>query len=147
MPKITVGVYVPGISTDWTFIDFLLDTGAASTSIHPMDAVGKLGIDPDALADKQRWTDRVGRFGVGGEATYFRVPTRYLFQSDTGQMLLHSTYGYLGHLDRSKPRNQTLESLESLIGWDLLQIFRIVADYSQRRIELHPTVHLNPYTP
>ena len=92
MPKVQVGVFVPGITTEWVFIDFLIDTGASNTCIHPLDAISRLNIDPVALGDEREWIHPERCAGVGGEATYFRIPTSYLFPTDAGQWIQHRGY-------------------------------------------------------
>jgi len=44
-PMIRVLLYLPGISTRWAPVDFLLDTGAGTSVVHPLDATTRLGID------------------------------------------------------------------------------------------------------
>jgi hypothetical protein len=56
VPKLRVRLFVPGITTQWVFIDFLVDTGASNTSIHPLDALTRLHIEPQVLMEERHWT-------------------------------------------------------------------------------------------
>ena len=134
LPKCRVGVFIPGITDDWVFIEFIVDTGASTTCIHPIDAIGRLDIDPQALADEHTWLHPEPYGGSGGHAsTYFRLPATYLFPAEHGQWVKHVGSTRLAQL---KPFNQ---KIDSLLGWDMLRHFRLVTDWSRRAVELHPT--------
>ena len=73
-PYLTVAVYLPGVREEWTLIDFLVDTGAASTSIHPGDALRRLGVAPGSL-DAASWAreETVGGQGCTARHQRFRL--------------------------------------------------------------------------
>ncbi len=68
--------------------------------------------------------------GVGGTHLYFRERAYYLFQHDDGHW-----QPLPGEIDiaQSQPHNQTLVSI---LGWDVLQHFRVVVDWPARQITL-----------
>ena len=130
-PYLSVAVFVPGVSTEWALVDFLIDTGAARTSIHPLDAIRRLGISPAMLADRSQWQNTIASGGVGGPATYFDLPAFYGFQTDAdvawdiieGRLMLAELTAH----------NQRIPSL---MGWDLLSLFELVIHGGNGRVTL-----------
>lgn len=55
LPKVEVTLLIPEISTRWVPIEFVLDTGSATTCLHPRDAMGPFGIDAGHLLRPDRW--------------------------------------------------------------------------------------------
>lgn len=130
-PYLSVAVFVPGISTEWALVEFLIDTGAARTSIHPLDAIRRLGIGPAMLADRSQWQNTTASSGIGGTATYFDLPAFYGFQADAdvawdiieGRLML-------AELTASNQR------IPSLMGWDLLSLFKLTMHGEQLSVSL-----------
>jgi hypothetical protein len=122
---------LPKIHEKWVSIDFPLDTGASTTSPHPLDAVVRIGISPTHLIDATNWTRPEPHGGVGGSAIYFVVPAFYAFLQDDGQW--HPLSGEI-RIAQLTAGNTTLPSL---LGWDILQQFRVVADWATRTVSLH----------
>ena len=127
---VRVAIFIPDIMNGWVAVDFLLDTGASTTSLHPLDAVSKVGIDPVRLAQPSRWSDFEDHGGIGGESRYFPLPARYAFLADDGSVKEYSEQIYIAQLT---PVNQTLPSL---LGWDLLQHFRLNISWVDSKTEL-----------
>ena len=48
-PFVRVSIHLPGITADYVPIDFLIDTGASNTCLHPQDSLGKIAMDPNWL--------------------------------------------------------------------------------------------------
>lgn len=130
-PYLSVAIFVPGVSTDWVLLDFLIDTGAARTSIHPLDAIRRLGISPAILADRSQWTNTIVSGGVGGAATYFDLPAFYGFQTDT-DVAWDVIEGRL-MLAELTANNQRIPSL---LGWDLLNLFKLTTHGGNRTVSL-----------
>lgn len=133
-PFVRVGVFLPGITTNWARVHFLLDTGASTTCLHPTDAVAHLGIPDADLQQPQLWPQVEDYSGIGGRAPYFVVPAEYAFETDTGQLVRRT--GQI-RVAQSLLHNA---NLESLLGWDVLQHFRLELDWAQRAVRLHEPV-------
>jgi hypothetical protein len=123
-------LFLPGISQRWAAIDFLLDTGASTSCVHPQDATARLGIDAIALRTPSLWPRQRGAQGVGGTAIDFITPAHYALRRDDGGW---DTYQDDLAIARSTSANQTLPSL---LGWDILRHYRVVADWQARSVRL-----------
>ena len=88
-------------------ISFLVDTGADSTVIMPLDAK-RLGIEYSELSDP------ADSFGVGGKSSDYLEPGMVAFGDDNG------LYGYHLGLIIMKPK-EGINSTPSLLGRDILQ--------------------------
>ena len=130
MPAVRVSLHLPGITRDFEAIDFLLDTGATDTCLHPQDAKIKIGIDPATLANPQSWPNQRSINGVGGRATYYIQPAVYAFHHDDGfvQQLTREI-----HIARPTATNATLPSF---LGIDMLRYFKVSMDYAGQRLVL-----------
>lgn len=128
---IDVALRITGVSASWSVVPFLIDTGAATTCVHPLDAINRLSIPATTLQQQQAWHHHETYHGIGGSALYYVVPVEYAFLTDQGH-----THVLPGHvrIARPLPHNQ---NMESLLGWDVLQHFRLVADWPSRRVELY----------
>ena len=130
LPMVQVGLFLPGITLDWVLVDFLLDTGADTTALHPPDAIFRVGIDRAALHQPSLWPNRRAASGVGGSSEYYRHPAHYAFRHADGRVQTVRTDLWIA---RPGPAN---DSLESLLGWDVLRHFRLEFDWARRRIVL-----------
>lgn len=131
VPYVRASLWLPDIQPKWVSIDFLLDTGAGTTSLHPLDSVVRVGISPANLIDPGKWERAQNHGGVGGAAVYFVVPAFYAFLQDDSEW--HEISGEI----RIAQLTLGNAKLPSLLGWDILQNFRLVADWPNRRISLH----------
>ncbi len=129
VPKVRVSLFLPGISTDDAHVDFLLDTGASTTCLHPRDARA-VGISAARLLLPDRWPRQRSAAGIGGSSLYYLVPAHYAFEHDNGQWEIHEGEILVAQL---QPAN---ERLPSLLGWNILQRFRITAEWASRQITL-----------
>lgn len=127
---IRVLLYLPGISKNWVPVDFLLDTGAGTSVVHPLDATTKLGIDDAALRNPAIWPIQRTAYGIGGSSPEYSVPAIYALQHDDGTWARHREDLAIA---RPMPGNQTLPSL---LGWDILRHYRVVADWRARSVRL-----------
>ena len=111
-------------------VDFLLDTGAARTLLHPRDATTRVGIEPGRLAEPSRWPTTETLWGIGGSSIYYPVLARYAFDRDDGGIeILHKQIA----VAQLRTDNRVTPSL---LGWDVLRHFRVVADWSTRTVRL-----------
>ena len=132
MPRIRVGVIVPGIASSPRLVDFVLDTGAMRTCIHPIDAVTALGIDPAVLLNPpSTWPAPETAEGVGGQAAYYSHACSYVMLS-TPQMRLELIPGIIW-IARLTPGNGRTPSL---LGWDVLSQFPIDIDHAAGYVRL-----------
>ena len=76
---VRVLILLPGITAKVVEVDFLVDTGAMATVIHPRDAIFRLGITPMRLASPEQWQNLQTMQGVGGTSTQYVVPAEYGF--------------------------------------------------------------------
>jgi hypothetical protein len=129
-PLMPVMLYLPGISRQWALIEFLLDTGASTTCVHPQDATTRLGIDDTALRTQASWPRQRSSHGVGGSSTDYIVPAYYALRRDDGGW---DTYQRDLAIAKPMPANQTIPSL---LGWDILQEYRVVVDWPARTVRL-----------
>jgi hypothetical protein len=127
---IRVLLYLPGISKNWVPVDFLLDTGAGTSVVHPLDATTKLGIHDAALRNPAIWPIQRTAYGIGGSSPEYSVPAIYALQHDDGTWARHREDLATA---RPMPGNQTLPSL---LGWDILRHYRVIADWRARLVRL-----------
>ena len=129
---VRVTLVLPDTLTATVDVDFLIDTGATITAVHPRDAVLRLGIDPVRLASPHRWatTETVRR--MGDTAAQYRVRAEYRFLDDElGPQMIR------GEVRIAQLRAGT-ETLPSLLGWDILQDFELVMNWPDRVVTLRP---------
>jgi hypothetical protein len=131
-PRERVGIRLTSISPDWAIVDFVLDTGASATCIHPADAIQHVGLDPVMLTDPSRWPNAVAFGGIGGSVNYFTTPAEYALVHDPGEVT------FLAGTIKVAQWTQTNQSLPSLLGWDVLAEFRLYCDPGAGRLELTP---------
>jgi hypothetical protein len=121
-PRVRVSVDlrgVGGVKHPSDPIDFLIDTGASSTILHPADAVGRVGIKKARLQDRNNRQVTEAARGVGGEACRFIVPCHYTFRHDDGGVLVID-----GGL-RIAEATAYNEACPSLLGRDVLRHFAL----------------------
>lgn len=119
-PLVRAAVNIPYLTENrWVAVTFLVDTGASRTCLHPRDAIDHFKIDESRLADPTQWRRMPIAGGVGGAAAYFPLPVRYGFvHADGREEIVEGTIA-VGQL------TATNQWIPSLMGWDLLQYFRM----------------------
>jgi hypothetical protein len=130
LPMIAGLVSLPGIAEDWTLAYFLFDTGSASTTIHPHDAIERLQIQVERLRDPVVWTRRETVRGIGGSALSFITSARYAFLDDAGDWQIVEA-----QIRVAQPTPSNL-GLPSILGWDILRRFTVHLDWSRKSVEL-----------
>ena len=103
-------------------VNFLIDTGASSTVLHPGDGVRLACPFDDLLLP-------VALEGVGGTHTYYRE-TAVIEFDDSGTEI-----GFRFEMAIAKP-HPTVDGLDSLLGRDILNRMRMEYDFPQDRLEL-----------
>ena len=130
-PWVRVFLFLAGISTTWTEVRFLLDTGAGKTCLHPRDAIA-VGVATTALITPSSWPRVVNLSGVGGTMQYFETAASFGFPQVDGNLHLIDQTILVAQARRTNTR------LPSLLGWDVLRGFRLGIDLDVGRIELDP---------
>ena len=106
-----------------------MDTGAAQTVVHPKDAIRHLGLSVAQLTNRNLWEKQVGNIGVGGAAVSFQIDASYAFQSADGSWRIVEGKVLIAELKDN-------QQLPSLLGWDLLRLFRTEVIGNPQRITL-----------
>ena len=130
VPWVRVYLLLPGISTRWRPVGFLLDTGCAESILHPTDAARRIGSPEDRLQQPSLWLDVSVSMGVGGLATTFRVPAQYGFLDEAGRVEVVEGQIRIAEL------TSTSQSLPSLLGWDVLREFELLINQRAGRVRL-----------
>ncbi len=75
-PLIRVAVLVQELRSEWISVPFVIDTGAAHTCIHAVDATRLFGLKQVDL-DPANWPTSTLIQGIGGTLTYRELPASY----------------------------------------------------------------------
>ena len=105
-------------------VDFLVDTGAAASVLHPDDGIA-LGCPFDDLHLPLAFV------GVGGTHTYYRETA--VIEFDDGG----TEVGLRLEMAVAKP-HPAADGLDSLLGRDILNRMRMEYDFPQEQLELMP---------
>ena len=127
---VRVALYLPGIAATWSLVDFLLDTGAATTCLHARDAIERLRISDDRLNNADAWAYAETYSGVGGGATYYVTGARYALLNE------RSEWQIMDGSVRVAQASSADAGLPSILGWDILQNFTVSLDWRQKLVEL-----------
>ena len=120
-PRVDIEVLMQGTSTIVT-IPFLIDTGADDTVLQPLDLPRSNALSLASTFDDH--PDRRRIEGIGGSVYIIPVSVRLFFRTDTGtNRLWHDCRVWVG-----QPTDANL-GLPSLLGRDLLHLFRLTLDY------------------
>lgn len=109
-------------------VDFLVDTGASVTCLHPRDGL-RLGLPFDELAG-----DPVNIGGTTGEYPYFPQPAELNF-ADSGRV-----HGMPVELRIAKPAEDSshrIVRIPSLLGRDVLNRWRMDYDPRNNNLDFH----------
>ncbi|MFN0146295.1 MAG: hypothetical protein ACKVT1_07280 [Dehalococcoidia bacterium] len=130
-PFVTVAVNIPAATgEEWVSIEFLVDTGASHTCLHPLDSVRRVGISLGRLRDASAWPRAIVTGGVGGAATYFVCEATYGFRHDDGEVETFAGDIWIAELSAGNQR------IPSLLGWDLLKHFLMDVDGPAQELTL-----------
>ena len=131
-PTIRARLIIPRLGVDG-HINFLVDTGATVTSLHPDDG-RRVGCPFDELRNPSNMA------GVGGSNQYFREPAVVMLYGRDGthtldiELLVSKPQPSLA----SDPR-PVVNRLPSLLGRDVLNRMRMGYDFPARRLEFLPS--------
>lgn len=114
-PALTATVSIPETNT-YGPIDFLVDTGATTTLIHPNDAE-RLAIDFGKLKKEDN------SFGVGGNSKVFLERAEMIFHDENGQ----TTQSYQLEISIAEPTEHN-NNFPSLLGRDILNRMTMLYD-------------------
>ena len=127
-PYVSGSVYLPRLGVG-DQVDFLLDTGADATTLHPRDA-GKLGVYAHSLGSAS-----VSAKGIGGPMQYTPEYTLVsFFDRDAGDWRNFRMQVYI-----ASPENEyEAGGLPSLLGRDVLNRCRCTLDAAENSVTLEP---------
>lgn len=126
-PYIRAMVRLP--SGNFAAIDFLVDTGADFTVVHPADSL-KLGLKAQPLNHpKNRMSS-----GIGGTAQYRSEDARLIFKTQGGPPVTWDTSILIGPCGDEK--FQSALRAPSLLGRDFLQHCHFTADSRKNQLSL-----------
>ena len=121
LPRVKARVVLPRLGVAGP-VDFLIDTGADASVLHPDDGIA-LGCPFDDLLLP------VAFVSVGGTHTYYRETAAIEFD-DSG-----TDIGLRLEMAIGKP-HPAVDGLDSLLGRDVLNRVRLEYDFPQDRLEL-----------
>lgn len=120
-PHVWANLFLPRLGVLGA-VDFLIDTGASLTVLHPRDGV-RLRCPFDTLALPVEFQ------GVGGVHTYYRETAIVVFDDDGEEQ------DFRIEISIAMP-GSSADGLPSLLGRDVLNRVRMEYDFTQRRLEL-----------
>lgn len=108
-------------------IVFLVDTGANTTCIHPIDSL-------PARIPFHRLEDLVMSAGVGGTATYFREQASLEFvDAEAREVHIHQVDVFIAKPDPDS--SHSINRLHSLLGRDIIDRWRMLYDRTDNSLE------------
>jgi hypothetical protein len=125
-PAISVRLSLPDLATIVYDAEFLLDTGAAFSVLHPKDAEG-LRLDVRRLFAT---STTVGGRGIGGRADYVEVNARLELTHTDGRMI-----AYLMPLRIAAPTADNAD-YPSFLGMDFIGHFKLCVALETGTVEL-----------
>lgn len=119
-PYIRARVILPRFGLEWE-IDFLMDTGADDTCLHPMDVLN-VGVPFERLGNEEIST------GIGGGASYYIEPGILAFE-DGAQFRLYEV-----ELPIAKPTEDNTR-IPSLLGRNIINRWSVLYEPINGRLE------------
>lgn len=129
VPWVRIFLLLPDHSPDWEPVNFLIDTGAFTTTLHPADALSA-GVEANMLTDPRHWPRVERSLGVGGHADTFVTRAQYGFLHEDGTPQIIDGEIRIARL------SLTNQQLPSLLGWDVLEHFTIHIDRRSGMVSL-----------
>jgi hypothetical protein len=122
---ILVGLHIPEFSAGPAVIEFVLDTGASRTSLHPTDAITTIGIDRDTLDQPPNtWPPPEASNGRNGAVDYCEFPCTYYLLDEASGFSVFDESIRIAHLTAGNER------IPSLLGWDVLKKFTVEINHA-----------------
>ena len=124
-PFVKARVIIPRLGVQRE-VEFLVDTGADRTCVNYRDAVN-MGLFPEIL----RGSEMTHAEGIGGASRYFREDARIEFiETDDERPYEHTLSLLIADLSDAP------SLIPSLLGRDVLNLYRMVYAPAERRLEL-----------
>ena len=140
-PHVLADLRIDALGVEWTRIRLLIDTGAIYSTVHADTANSTLHIDrADLVADNWPVSEQTQLGGVGGLLHYRRLPAVWRFSHADGEFEDFEAQVHLGeHRDPSVDEGaDATNELPSMLGWDILQHFRLTLDRPDNLVTLAP---------
>jgi hypothetical protein len=116
--RVDVAVRIPSVNPDPVTIPFVIDTGAAFTCIHALDAMRWADVSPADLEPATWPADQVQRArGVGGLVSYRLLDAEFGFADEDGASITVRGRIAVGAAASG--------AMSALLGWDILRFFRL----------------------
>lgn len=128
-PWLDVAVLIDGENPDWVLIPFVVDTGAARTCIHAIDAVRRIGMSPGSL-DPSSWRSPLAISGTAGSVNYLARDASFGFLQSDRSWLTFDGPILIGEMASG--------ATPALLGWDLLRHFTTTVVGRPQRVTLEP---------
>ncbi len=109
---VRVSLHLRRFTSGYVSIDFLVDTGATNSYLHPQDAMIKIGIDPAMLKDPTQWSSQQPTNGFSGSVSCYVEPATYLFHDDNNKPARR-----IVHEIHIAPPTSTNDTLPSILGY------------------------------
>jgi hypothetical protein len=116
-PLVLVAVLIADLRPDWVAIPFVVDTGAAVTCIHALDAMADFNMSVASL-DPSSWPASVTGGGIGGQLRHLIFKAQFGFEHEDGTLDIIEGPVRIGE--------SASGSLPSLLGCDVLRHFEVV---------------------
>ena len=121
-PWVKASLTIPRLDIIRRRVDFLVDTGADSSSLNPVDGT-RIGCPFDALVNP------VDASGIGGSHTYYVEPAILALQEDA------AAFTFDVEIAISKP-HPVADEVPSLLGRDVLNQVRMDYNFPAGRLDL-----------
>ncbi len=128
-PFVRIALVVEEFGTGAAVVPFLVDTGAARTTVHALDSLRFFSRSPSDL-DSNLWSQRTTMGGVGGSVHYKPSPAIFGFAHDHGGIQTVEQEILIGDLSSA--------GIPSLLGWDLLRHFELRVSGRDLTVSLTP---------
>ena len=122
MPAVQAMAHLPAISDRWGYVEFLVDTGAAITVLHPRDVQRVFRIEAARLRTSDAWPRSDRSLGSAGPTVNYIARGLIVFRHDDGVI---QTIEQDIRIAQMTDHNATLPSV---LGWDVLRHFHVCAD-------------------
>ena len=120
--RLEIDCSLPMVSPIAETIDFLIDTGSISTTLHPRDMIRSFHLTRGELAAPERWNRSRTGIGIGGRVMEFIEAAQLRLRRDDGTLRTFEHDVLIAQLTSEN------EYLPSLLGWDVLRHFRLTLD-------------------
>jgi hypothetical protein len=134
VPRVRVALFLPGLTTRWYMVDFVIDTGAMTTCVHPKDAIFALNISARRLQDSTRWERHQLVQGVGGSSLNFVVSASYAMLKEDGD----GVDIFQQDIDIAQMRAGVNDQIPSVLGWDVLRRYDLTFSWRSKEVRLIP---------